>query len=46
MLHLGFVGVDVEEATSAAFVDNRHRTTPVTIEGLASCLPLLGVTLA
>ncbi len=83
VLHLAFVGLDVEEATSAAFADNhasqsvsrklgyrpdgfdrrvvrgamvadgrlrlsradwaRHRTTSVTIEGLAPCLPLMGV---
>lgn len=85
VLHLAFVGLDAEEATSAAFADNhashavsrklgyrpdgigrrvvrgavatdvrlrlsrtnwdRHRTTPVTIEGLEPCLPLLGIPL-
>jgi RimJ/RimL family protein N-acetyltransferase len=86
VLHLAFVGLDVEEATSAAFVDNhashavsrklgyrpdgfdrrvvrgamvvdgrlrlsradwaRHRTTSVTVEGLAPCLPLMGISSA
>jgi RimJ/RimL family protein N-acetyltransferase len=83
VLHLAFAGLDAEEATSAAFVDNpashavsrklgyrpdglerhvirgamavdarlrlsradweRHRTTPVTIEGLEPSLPMLGL---
>lgn len=83
VLHLAFVGLDAEEATSAAFVTShashavsrklgyrpdgtdrrvvrgamvpdsrlrlsradwdRHRTVPVTIGGLAPCLPLLGL---
>jgi RimJ/RimL family protein N-acetyltransferase len=83
VLHLAFAGLDVEEATSVAFMDNhasravsrklgyasdgterrvvrgalafddrqrltraaweRHRTVPVTIEGLEPCLPLLGL---